>query len=535
MNFEERMKNRGNKKLDKMTYNNRKISKFFDSDNKRIKRFYWPTWLKTSLVLSSVIAVIVVSSIVISNATKFNVNAHEAVPGGSWFSGEDYSYEPVTPVIPGEDGENKEISTNTQNDSYLSLTSSTFSYPAIRLNIERGLLNSAKKSLRTEEVLNYFQYGYENETDSPLTSFIELEKSPWNEDSYLASVVVKAKESNVTNIKNNIVFLVDVSGSMREVMPLVKTSLYSLIDNLHKDDVVSMVTYASGVNTVFSGVPGNDKLKLNYEVKNLVADGATFGSGGIELAYSVANDYFIEGGNNRVILFTDGDFNIGKVRDKELENLISQKAQSGIYLTCCGYRSTFENSTMKTLADHGNGNAYFIDGEFEAEKVFIKEIGKTRDVVAKDAKCQVVFNKANVDTFRLIGYETRQISEETFNDSNADTGEIASGHTTVALYEIKLKQEMVDEFILYTRLKYKDPQTNEESSIENFKKDITVSRPVDYDFMGYVAEYCLTLGDNQYKGASSYDHLLSRINSSYINDEYRDNFISIVNKTKSLS
>ena len=416
--------------------------------------------------------------------------------------------------------------------SNVSLTSSAFSYSILRQAINRGNMYNAKNSARIEEMLNYFSYGYVNDTDDALVTKLELDACPWNNEHYLASVVVKAKPAITENVKNNIVILVDKSGSMNSVFSLVKKSLHTLVDNLGEDDVVSIVSYASTGKIECEGLTGKNKTKLNKVIDGLESRGSTYGEDGIEKAYNLAYKYFINGGNNRVVLLTDGDFNVGKVSGKDLTDLIKQKAADGVYLTCCGYRSN-NNDTLYTLADNGNGNAYYIDDELEATKVFEEELGKSLYVVAKDAKCQIEFSN-DVASYRLLGYETRQMSDEEFEDDKKDAGEIMSDHTTVALYELELKTETPENFFFKTTLRYKDPTTEQNKEVINTKTDVSVSRRADFDFASYVAEYALTLTESQYKGESSYVHLLERINDDYINDKYRDDFKAMVNKTKQM-
>ena len=416
--------------------------------------------------------------------------------------------------------------------SNVSLTSTSFAYTTIRETVNRGYYYGLQNMVKTEEMLNYFSYGYENKTDDALTTHLELDVCPWNNEHYLASVVVKAKPAVTENVKNNIVILIDKSGSMQGIFDLVKTSLRTLVENLGDNDKVSIVSYASGCQVEIEGKSGKDKKELNKVIDGLKAYGSTWGEGGIEKAYEVAYKHFIKGGNNRVVILTDGDFNVGKVSGSELTALIKQKASDGVYLTCCGYRS-YDNGTLYTLADNGNGNAYYIDCELEAKKVFEEELGKSMYVVAKDAKCQIEFSPA-VESYRLLGYETRQMSNQEFDDDKKDAGEIMSDHTTVALYELQLKNLEESDFIFKTKLRYKDPITSENKEVVNTKTDLSVSRHADYDFATYVAEYALVLGESKFKGTSSYDHLLERVNNDYINDKYRDDFISLVNKTKSI-
>ena len=432
-----------------------------------------------------------------------------------------------------EPQENPYVEVNEENNtSNVSLTSTSFAYTVIREQINNNRTYNIKNSVKLEEMLNYFSYGYVNETEDALTTHLELAECPWNNEHYLASVVVKAKPAITENVKNNIVILIDKSGSMSGIFDLVKTSLRTLINNLGDDDIVSIVSYASGSQIEIEGKTGKDKKELNKVVDGLKASGSTWGEAGIETAYQVAYKYAIPEGNNRVVILTDGDFNVGKVSGDELTALIKQKANDGVYLTCVGYRS-YDNGTLYTLADNGNGNAYYVDCELEAKKVFEEELGKSMYVVAKDAKCQVEFSDA-VSSYRLLGYETRQMTNEEFNDDKKDAGEIMSDHTTVALYELSLNEAYASDYIFKTTLRYKDPLNDGNKEVINVKANITVNRNVDFDFAGYVAEFALTLMDSQYKGISSFDHLLGRINNDHINDKYRDDFVSLIRKAKSL-
>ena len=458
---------------------------------------------------------------------KGNSNYNNYQSNQYYTGDEEYNYVP-------EVTENPFVNVSEENKtSNVSLTSSSFSYSILRQAINRGNMYNAKNSARIEEMLNYFSYGYVNDTDDALVTKLELDACPWNNEHYLASVVVKAKPAITENVKNNIVILVDKSGSMNSVFSLVKKSLHTLVDNLGEDDVVSIVSYASTGKIECEGLTGKNKTKLNKVIDGLESRGSTYGEDGIEKAYNLAYKYFINGGNNRVVLLTDGDFNVGKVSGKDLTDLIKQKAADGVYLTCCGYRSN-NNDTLYTLADNGNGNAYYIDDELEAAKVFEEELGKSLYVVAKDAKCQIEFSN-DVASYRLLGYETRQMSDEEFEDDKKDAGEIMSDHTTVALYELELKTETPENFFFKTTLRYKDPTTEQNKEVINTKTDVSVSRRADFDFASYVAEYALTLTESQYKGTSSYAHLLERINDDYINDKYRDDFKAMVNKTKQMS
>ena len=438
----------------------------------------------------------------------------------------------VAPMGDAQENPFVEIGEEERNTSNISLTSTSFAYTTIREEINNQYTYNIKSLVKIEEMLNYFSYGYVNETDDALTAHLELDKCPWNNEHYLASVVVKAKPAITDNVKNNIVILVDKSGSMRNIFNLVKTSLRTLIANLGDNDTVSIVSYASGSQVEIEGKSGKDKAVLNEVVDNLVAAGSTYGEAGIEKAYEIAYKYMIPDGNNRVVILTDGDFNVGKVSGHELTNLIKQKAADGVYLTCVGYRS-YNNQTLYTLSNNGNGNAYYVDCELEAKKVFEEELGKSMYVVAKDAKCQIEFSDA-VSSYRLLGYETRQMSEEEFNDTRKDAGEIMSDHTTIALYELALNEESDSDFIYKTTLHYKDPISEENKEVVNVKTDISVNRQDDFDFASYVAEFALILSESQYKGISSYEHLLENIRNESINDKYRDDFVALIRKSQNL-
>ena len=470
--------------------------------------------------------------------------------GGYYYSG--YSYEKPSSYTPAisrsadnnqsrssqrsdSNYENPFINVTRDNTNNVSLTSSTFAYPTIREEINNNHLYNVKEMVKTEEMLNYFSYGYVNDTDDALAAKLELDKCPWDNTHYLASIVVKAKPAVTQNVKNNIVILIDKSGSMSPVMSLVKISLRTLVENMADDDIVSIVSYASGCKVECEGKTGLEKNYLNTVIDGFKASGATNGEAGLETAYDVAYKYFIPEGNNRVVILTDGDFNVGKTSGEELTKLIKKNASDGVYLTCCGYRS-YDNDTLYTLANNGNGNAYYIDGELEAKKVFQEELGKSLFVAAKDAKCQVSFSD-KVKSYRLLGYETRQITDQEFENTRKDAGEIMSDHTTVALYELIMNNNNVhqDDYYFKATLHYKDPVTEENKEVKATKTDISVSRRADYDFASYVAEFALILSESKYKGSSSYNHLLSIIDNNAITDVYRDEFVSLVTKAKNLA
>lgn len=328
--------------------------------------------------------------------------------------------------LPIED--NTFIDTTKDNTQSLSLDSSTGSYTKLRSEIERGR-SISKDQVVIEEMLNYFKYDdYKAPTDSAVDAYTEVHQCPWNPDHALASVAIKTRDYVMPEkpISNNYVFLLDVSGSMYDDLELVKSAMMLLVDNLQEDDYISVVTYASGVKAVLRGARGDEKLKIQGAITDLIAGGSTNGSGGIQLAYEIASEHFIEGGNNRVFLATDGDFNVGINNINSLKNFIANKRNTGVYLSVLGFGyGNTKNDTMSTLAMNGNGNYYYIDSILEARKVFIEELGGTLETVAKDTKAQVVFDKNKVKAFRMLGYENRTITDEEFENDETDAGEWA--------------------------------------------------------------------------------------------------------------
>ena len=314
------------------------------------------------------------------------------------------------------------------------------SYSNMRRFINKGKLPPVD-AIRTEELVNYFSYDYPKPTGSdPVKITMEAGTCPWNADHRLVRIGLKAKEIPTDNLPaSNLVFLIDVSGSMwgANRLDLVKSSLKLLVNNLRDKDKVAIVTYAGNAGVKLEATPGSDKQKIREAIDELEASGSTAGGEGIMLAYKIAQKNFISGGNNRIILCTDGDFNVGVSSDKELEKLIEQKRKSGIFLTVLGYgMGNYKDSKMQTLAEKGNGNHAYIDNLQEANRVLVNEFGATLHTVAKDVKLQVEFNPAQVQAYRLIGYESRLLADEDFNNDTKDAGEMGAGHTVTAFYEV---------------------------------------------------------------------------------------------------
>ncbi|HYM92516.1 MAG TPA: von Willebrand factor type A domain-containing protein, partial [Chitinophagaceae bacterium] len=307
------------------------------------------------------------------------------------------------------------------------------SYSNVRRFLNLGQLPPAG-AVRIEELINYFHYDYPQPTDEhPFSINTEISDCPWNKENKLVLIGLQGKKIPAENLPaSNLVFLIDVSGSMDEPnkLPLVKASMKMLVDQLREQDKVAIVVYAGNAGLVLSSTSGSDKTKIKDAIDNLEAGGSTAGGAGIKLAYKIAKENFAKGGNNRVILCTDGDFNIGASSDDEMERLIEQERKSGVFLTVLGFgMGNYKDSKMEKLADKGNGNHAYIDQLSEAKKVLVNEFGGTLFTIAKDVKLQIEFNPAKVQGYRLIGYENRILNKEDFNNDKKDAGELGSGHT----------------------------------------------------------------------------------------------------------
>jgi Ca-activated chloride channel family protein len=295
--------------------------------------------------------------------------------------------------------------------------------------------------VRIEEIINYFKYDYpQPEGDDPFSITTEVSDCPWDTTHQLVHIGLQGKELQLDKRpKNNLVFLIDVSGSMNapDKLQLLQRSLRLMVDKLEESDKISIVVYAGAAGVVLESTSGLKKEKILNAIDRLSAGGSTAGGAGIQLAYSIAQKQFIKNGNNRVILCTDGDFNVGVSSAEGLEDLIEKERESGVFLTVLGFGSgNFQDHKMEVLADKGNGNFAYIDNLQEAQKVLVEEFWGTVFAIAKDVKIQVEFNPMNVQAYRLIGYENRRLAAEDFNDDRKDAGELGAGHTVTALYEV---------------------------------------------------------------------------------------------------
>ncbi|MBT9545385.1 MAG: VWA domain-containing protein [Candidatus Sericytochromatia bacterium] len=325
--------------------------------------------------------------------------------------------------------------------STFSIDVDTASYSNLRRYLNQGQ-KPPKDAVRIEEMLNYFRYDYpQPEGNLPFAISTELSECPWNKEHQLLQIGLQAKSIDMSQApRSNLVFLLDVSGSMasQNKLPLLKQSLRLMVDQLRPDDTVSIVVYAGAAGQVLPPTTGRNKENILKALDQLEAGGSTAGGAGIHLAYETARQNFIQGGNNRVILATDGDFNVGASSDSDMERLIENKRKEGVFLTVLGFgMGNYKDSKMEILANKGNGNYAYIDSLMEARKVLVKEIGGTLFTVAKDVKLQLDFNPAHVSRYRLIGYENRLLRAEDFNNDAKDAGELGAGHTVTALYELE--------------------------------------------------------------------------------------------------
>ena len=462
--------------------------------------------------------------------------------------------------------ENRFLSAKETPLSTFSVDVDAASYSNMRRFINQGQL-TPKDAIRTEELVNYFSYDYAKPTGvDPVKITTEVGVCPWNEKHRLVRIGLKAKEIPIENLpESNLVFLIDVSGSMfgPTRLDLVKSSLKLLVNNLREKDKVAIVVYAGSAGEKLPSTSGSDKQKIREALDELQAGGSTAGGEGIRLAYKIARKNFIKGGNNRVILCTDGDFNVGVSSKEGLESLIEEERKSGVFLTVLGYgMGNYKDNKMQALAEKGNGNHAYIDNIQEANKVLVNEFGGTISTVAKDVKLQIEFNPAQVEAYRLIGYESRLLNKEDFNDDAKDAGEMGAGHVVTAFYEVvpvgvksdyagrvdDLKYQKVDDKkqrvytnsdeLLTVKLRYKQPDKDVSKKIELVVKDDKKNQvSPDFHFASAVAMYGQLLNDSDFKADASYEKVVAMAKKGLNNDErgYRREFIRLVEAASGLT
>jgi Ca-activated chloride channel family protein len=482
-----------------------------------------------------------------------------------------YGY--MAPAMPVNDESYKGITDNTFNDakttplSTFSVDVDAASYSNFRRFINSGQM-PPPDAVRIEEMINYFKYNLTGPTNNePVAIHTELSSAPWNTKHRLLRIALKAKTIPTDNLPpSNLVFLIDVSGSMNALnkLPLVKSSLKMLADQLRPQDRLAIVVYAGNAGLVLPSTPGDKKTTIYNAIDNLSAGGSTAGGAGIKLAYKIAAENLMKKGNNRIILATDGDFNVGASSDDDMEKLIEKERESGIFLSVLGYgMGNYKDSKMETLADKGNGNYAYIDNITEARKTLSSEFGGTLFTVAKDVKLQVEFNPAKVQAYRLLGYENRVLAKEDFNNDKKDAGDMGSGHNVTAFYEI-IPVGVKDDFsgsvdplkyqkpkapaplmatsneMLTIKFRYKEPASNKSKLSQATVKDAPIDfekASSDFRFAAAVAETGMVLRDSHFKQGSTFAQAISIAKAARGEDAegYRAEFIRLAESARLLA
>lgn len=439
-------------------------------------------------------------------------------------------------------------------------------YSNVRRFLNQGQLPQ-RDAVRAEELINYFSYRYpypQNKTQ-PFTINTEIAPTPWNKNSYLLHVGLQAYQSfNELRPANNLVFLVDVSGSMhsQDKLQLLKSGLKLLVKNLQENDRISIVTYAGSTGVVLKPTKGDETAKISMALDNLMAGGSTNGASGIQLAYQMAQLSFIKGGVNRIILATDGDFNVGVTDFEALKQIVEEKRKTGVSLTTLGFgRGNYNDHLMEQLADVGNGNYSYIDNLNEARKVLVEEMNSTLNVVANDVKIQIEFNPNQISEYRLIGYENRALKREDFKNDKVDAGDIGENHTVTALYEVTFKNSAVQQLgtnryaaanevkvssnhsdeLAFLRLRYKENSNSKSLLIEKplYKNDVITNMQQasnNFKFSASVAAFAQQLRGAKHLQNFSYNDILELAKKSKGDDAYgyRGEFIQLVALAQSL-
>lgn len=462
--------------------------------------------------------------------------------------------------------ENKFFDTSIDPLSTFAVDVDAASYSNIRRIIGQGNLPD-KDAVRIEEMINYFQYDLSGpKNNDPVAIHTELSAAPWNPQHRLLKIGLKAKTIKTELLPpSNLVFLIDVSGSMEgsNRLPLVQSSMKLLVDQLRDIDHVAIVTYAGQAGLKLASTPGNQKMKIKEAIETLSAGGSTAGGAGIKLAYEIARSNFIREGNNRIVLATDGDFNVGASSDDDMEKLISKERQSGISLSVFGFgMGNIKDSKMELLADKGHGNYAYIDQISEARKAMVTEFGGTFFTVAKDVKIQVEFNPAKVQAYRLLGYENRLLEKEDFNNDTKLGGDMGVGHTVTALYEIipagvkdsfansvdPLKYQKTNskvfknssEELATVKFRYKNPDSQKSKmqlAVVNDTPLLLALTSDDFRFASAVAEFGMLLRDSEYKQQADYQSLINRAKNAKAKDDegYRAEFIRLAESARLIS
>ncbi|AFM04957.1 uncharacterized protein containing a von Willebrand factor type A (vWA) domain [Bernardetia litoralis DSM 6794] len=467
--------------------------------------------------------------------------------------------------------ENKFIQSLKEPLSTFSIDVDNASYSNARRFIQSGQFPNPD-AVRIEEFINYFDYDYKKPTGKhPFSVSTEISTAPWNEKHKLVHVGIQGKDLDYDNLApSNLVFLIDASGSMsaQNKLPLLRSSLKLLLSQLSKNDHIAIVAYAGAAGLVLESTPATETDKIMKALDAVSAGGSTAGGAGIQLAYSLAKDNLIKEGNNRVILCTDGDFNVGANSAQDLVTMIETKRNDGIYLTLCGFgMGNYKDSQMEQLSNAGNGNYFYIDNIQEAKKVFVTQMRATLFTIAKDVKIQIEFNPAKVAAYRLIGYENRILNKEDFNDDKKDAGELGAGHTVTALYEIipvgikseflpsvddlryqkdesKIKESYTaaasSDELLNLKLRYKKPNEETSNLIVNPLKDdniVLANTSKNFRFSAAVAEFGMILRNSEFKSNANYEQVISLAKNAKGKDTegYRSEFLKLIESCQLMS
>ncbi len=443
--------------------------------------------------------------------------------------------------------------------STFSIDVDTAAYSNVRRFINQGSLPPVD-AVRIEEMINYFDYDYPApKVNVPFSITTESGPAPWKPEHKLVHIGLKGKVIDEAQLPAaNLVFLIDVSGSMSARLPLVKSSMKLLVKKMRPQDRVAIVVYAGAAGLVLESTSGNDKETIYDAIDNLQAGGSTAGGAGIKLAYKVALDNFKQNGNNRVILASDGDFNVGSSSQADLQKLIENKRESGVFLTVLGFgMGNYRDGLAETLANKGNGNYAYIDSMQEAKKILVNEFGGTIMTIAKDVKLQIQFNPAAVKSYRLIGYENRLLRNEDFDNDKKDAGELGSGHTVTAIYEVistkagekiktgkspryikQEKQVSTADELMYVKFRYKEPDADKSKLIEKIvKRSDDQSDSHRFQLSAAVAEFGMLLRNSQFKGKANYQQVISLARAGKGEDKhgYRSQFITIVETAEEIA
>ena len=483
----------------------------------------------------------------------------------------EYQYPPYTEDMQVPTGESRETFKELKENPFVEVSSqpvSTFSvdvdraaYSNIRRMIQQGTF-PPKDAVRIEEMINYFDYDYPTpnaQTPSPLRVSYEQAPAPWNAQHQLLRIGLKTKPLDLSQTPpSHLVFLIDVSGSMIDYnkLPLLKASLKLLLQKLKEQDKVSIVTYASGTRVALEPTSVREREKIENVLDELEAGGGTSGEQGIQLAYEQAHKAFIKGGNNRIILATDGDFNIGINNPNDLKTFVEKQRERGVYLSVLGFgMGNYRDDMAETLADSGNGNYAYIDNLTEAKKVLVNEFGGTLFTVAKDVKLQIEFNPKYVKQYKLLGYENRMLANEDFTNDKKDAGEVGAGHSVTAIYEIvpsdgkvtsslRYQDSQLNEIgkgneVAFLKIRYKDPKEANAASREVVEPLVFDLKQLsqasdDFRFAAAVTEFGLLLRDSEHKANASYDQVVELAKNAFGRDEegYRKEFVRLVESAK---